>query len=313
MSIGRKINESVPAVILGLIVVCTLATLGCAPTDQVTRVEQNQSQLEYRLSQMQTDINNIKKQNYAALVAKMDQIKVQISELNGRLEKQEYLQSQNDKKIEELNRYIAIQSQRINDIVSDLHRIARKVGVKNLASRPVTGYQEKPASGKPFSTMPQVPAPQATQSLPISATPQSASSAPTTGKPAVSTPELEYKHAFQLFSSGKYEEARKAFEAFMNKYPDSKLAGNAQFWIGECYYKQKKYQEAIDAYQTVLDKYSNGNKVKDSMLKQGMAFARIGDTTAARILFSRLIKNFPDSNQAMIARKKLEKLSGKTQ
>ncbi len=289
----------------------TLVLAGCAPTDQVTRVEQNQSQLEYRLNQMQSDINNIKKQNYAALVARLDQIKAQISELNGRLEKQEYLQSNTDKKIAELNRYLEVQSERINSLVSDMQKIATKAGVKNLASRPLPPYPvstqpgETTVVGNSFSG-----SQQAQQSATTTTPTTTASQPPAPGPPpAILTPENEYKKAFQLFSSGKYEEARNAFERFLEKYPNSKLAGNAQFWIGECYYKQKKFQEAINAYQVVLDEYPNSNKIKDSMLKQGMAFARTGDTTAARILFSRLIKNFPDSNQAMIAKKKLEKLS----
>ncbi len=294
----------------------SMAISGCAPTDQVTRVEQNQSQLEYKLNQMQTDINNLKKQNFAALAAKLDQIKVQMTQLNGRLEKQEYLQANTDKKVEELNRYLRIQSERINSLVSDVHAIAKKAGVRNLASKPLPAQLETGASYQavapsyagysPGESKPEVPS-QTSQSPKVTASPSTPS--PT---PIVLTPEQEYKKAFQLFNSGKYEDSRLAFKKFLERYPESKLAGNAQFWIGECYYKEKKYQKAINAYQTVLDKYPNGNKIKDSMLKQGMAFARIGDTTAARILFSRLIKNFPDSNQAMIAKKQMEKLAGGT-
>ncbi len=313
MFIPQKLKHGGTVVFFITITVYVLAGIGCAPTDQVTRVEQNQSQLEYRLNQMQTDIDNIKKQNYAGLVARLDQIKAQISELNGRLEKQEYLQSNTDKKIAELNRVLSIQSRRINDLVSDLHRVAKKAGVKNLASHQIATYPETAASNttgtKPYSASSLQPA----QPTAIATATQPTPPLPSAAQPVISTPEQEYKKAFQLFSSGKYEESRKAFEEFLNKYPDTKLAGNAQFWIGECYYKEKKFQKAIDAYQTVLDKYPNGNKVKDSLLKQGMAFARIGDTTAARILFSRLIKNFPDSNQAMIAKKKMEKLSREVQ
>ncbi|RLA98098.1 MAG: tol-pal system protein YbgF [Deltaproteobacteria bacterium] len=294
------------------IIIASFLVSACAPTEQVTRVEQNQSQLEYRLNQIQTDINNIKKQNYAALVAKMDQIKVQMSELNGRLEKQEYLQSNTDKKIAELERYLKIQSERINDLITDVQRVARKSGVKNLASRPLPPWPET-ATPTATSVLPYAistePTSQPEAGTSTVTAPAASPAPPVSTAPAVLTPEQEYKRAFQLFNNGKYEEARQAFEEFLKKYPDSKLAGNAQFWIGECYYKQKNYQEAINAYQIVLDKYPNGNKIKDSMLKQGMAFANIGDTTAARILFSRLIKNFPDSNQAMIAKKKMEKLA----
>lgn len=305
--------------ICGFLPVITLLVLmiigGCAPTEQVTRVEQNQSQLEYKVSQMQADINNLKKQNYAALAAKLDQIKVQMAKLNGRLEKQEYLQANTKKRMEELNRYLSVQSERINSLVSDVYTIAKKVGIKNLASRPMAIQSETatiPLAQRSPSTSQQT-LPAASIPTTTAASEVARSSATQATPPSVLTPEQVYKRAFQLFNKRKYEESRKAFEEFLKKYPESKLAGNAQFWIGECYYKEKKFQEAINAYQTVLDKYPNGNKIKDSMLKQGMAFARTGDTTAAMILFSRLIKNFPDSNQAMIAKKQMEKLTSGTQ
>jgi len=79
-------------------------------------------------------------------------------------------------------------------------------------------------------------------------------------------------------------------------------------WIGECYYSEKQYQSSIETFQQVLNRYPNGNKTPNAMLKQAAAFQQIGDRTAARILYERLIDKFPKSPQAQIAKQKLKQM-----
>jgi tol-pal system protein YbgF len=89
-------------------------------------------------------------------------------------------------------------------------------------------------------------------------------------------------------------------------YPKSKHADNAQFWIGEIYYREKWYEKAILEYQKVIEKYPKGNKVESSLLKQGLAFYNIGDRANARLILNVLIKKYPKSNEAKIAKRKLK-------
>ena len=70
----------------------------------------------------------------------------------------------------------------------------------------------------------------------------------------------------------------------------------------------KQYEQAILAYQEVIKRYPKGNKVPNAMLRQAMAFLEIKDQTSTRLLLNRVIKNYPNSNEAKIAQSTLNNL-----
>ena len=134
---------------------------------------------------------------------------------------------------------------------------------------------------------------------------------PTAGAPPAPEPEKPseedlYNAAKEAFSQADYEGARRGFQLFIDTYPTSKNADNAQFWIGETYYKEKWYEKAILEYQKVIENYPKGNKVRASLLKQGFSFYNIGDKANARLIFKELIGRYPKSNEAALAEKKLK-------
>jgi len=136
---------------------------------------------------------------------------------------------------------------------------------------------------------------------------------PTTGgsptKKEKPLPEDErYSSAKQLFDKGDFDAARKGFASLIQRFPRSGHADNAQFWIGESYYKEKWYEKAILEYQKVIEKYPKGNKVKSSLLKQGFAFLNLGDAANARLILKELIRKYSKSNEAAIARTKLKSI-----
>jgi tol-pal system protein YbgF len=115
-----------------------------------------------------------------------------------------------------------------------------------------------------------------------------------------------YQQAYSTFRSGDYPAAVKQFKAFLDTYPKSEYADNAQYWIGECYYQQKDYERAILEYEKVVKQYPKGDKVASAMLKEGFAFWDLGDRLNAKLLFQKVIKQYPHSPQAEIAAKKLK-------
>ncbi len=117
-----------------------------------------------------------------------------------------------------------------------------------------------------------------------------------------------YGQARKAFDGGELEAARQGFQDLLKNYPKSNHADNAQFWIGETYYREKWFEKAILEYQKVIEKYPKGNKVPASRLKQGLAFSNLGDNTNARLILQELIKSHPQSNEARIAGKKLKKI-----
>ena len=115
-----------------------------------------------------------------------------------------------------------------------------------------------------------------------------------------------YNLAKKAFDQGDFESARAGFQKLLKNYPKSRHADNAQFWIGEIYYREKWYEKAILEYQKVIEKYPNGNKVQSSFLKQGLAFYNIGDKANARLILKELVRKYPKSNEAKIAKRKLK-------
>lgn len=115
-----------------------------------------------------------------------------------------------------------------------------------------------------------------------------------------------YKVAYETFQRGDLEGARKKFGAFLKKYPNAELSGNAQFWIGETYYQKKDFEKAILEYEKAISKYPESSKIPAALFKQALSFLELGDKTNARNLLRRVIERFPHSEQSEMAKKKLE-------
>ena len=117
-----------------------------------------------------------------------------------------------------------------------------------------------------------------------------------------------YALAYETFKEGKYDKARTEFKNFLTQYPNTEYSDHAQFWIGECYYFEKKYEEAILEYDKVVKNYPKGRKVSSALLKQGFAFLMLGDKTSARAILQQVIKDYPNTSQERTARAKLNEL-----
>lgn len=127
-------------------------------------------------------------------------------------------------------------------------------------------------------------------------------------EPAQNEEQRQYDLAKKLFDEGDNENARIQFENFINKYPESENADNARFWIADSYYVEKWYDKAILEYQKVLETYPDSNKLAAARLKQGYAFAELGEIANARLILKVLIQKHPGSNEAKYAKEKLKHL-----
>ena len=117
-----------------------------------------------------------------------------------------------------------------------------------------------------------------------------------------------YKEAYESYQKGDMEGSRRKFETFIGQYPNTELSDNAQFWIGETYFLKKDYERSILEYEKVVAKYPEGDKVPAALFKQALAFSELGDKTSARNLLRRVVERYPTSDQADMAKKRLEAL-----
>jgi len=116
----------------------------------------------------------------------------------------------------------------------------------------------------------------------------------------------DYEAAWRPLDKKDYKVALGRFKDFLKKYPKSKLAGNAQYWIGECHYALKEFDQAILELDTVRRKYPQSEKVPAALLKQGFAFAELGEKVNARLVLQEVVEKYPQSPEAARAKQRLK-------
>jgi len=94
-----------------------------------------------------------------------------------------------------------------------------------------------------------------------------------------------YNLGRQKLDQGQTAKARELFQDFLRRYPKDELAGNAQYWIGEAYYAEKKWNDAIVEFQRVLKEHKGSEKIPDALVKIGMSFQAQGDCKNALLFF----------------------------
>jgi tol-pal system protein YbgF len=117
----------------------------------------------------------------------------------------------------------------------------------------------------------------------------------------------DYENAWRSFERKDYPVAATRFREFVKKNPKSRLAASAQFWLGESHFALKEFEKAIVAYDEVR-RYPHTDKVAAALLRQGLAFAELGERVNARLVLQELIEKFPQSAEAPRARQRLKAL-----
>lgn len=120
------------------------------------------------------------------------------------------------------------------------------------------------------------------------------------------TPQAFYERGLDLIQrQGDMPRGREVLQEFLKKYPQDPLAVNAMYWIGESYYGEKKYENAILQFQDVIQKYGDHPKVASALYKQGLSFQALGDNKNAKVILKKVVDTFPLAEEAKRAKEKL--------
>ena len=111
-----------------------------------------------------------------------------------------------------------------------------------------------------------------------------------------------YDEGLEAVKISDYAVAEQRFNEILKKAPDDKLAGNAQYWLGEVFYGQKNYQKAAVAFAKVIEKYKDGPKGPASLLKLGMSMQNLKKNTEACQAFKSMKTEFPKAEKAVLDR-----------
>jgi len=125
------------------------------------------------------------------------------------------------------------------------------------------------------------------------------------------SPTEAYRMAYNDYLKGNYDLAVESFKLYRQQFPNSPLADNALYWIGECHFSQKRYLEAIDDFNEVIVAYPEGDKVAAAHLKKGISYMELGKKDEALAAFKLLISKYPLQDEAKIAQDKIKELTEK--
>lgn len=108
-----------------------------------------------------------------------------------------------------------------------------------------------------------------------------------------------YQSGLEALKTNNYDVAERSFDSVLRRFPNDKLAGNAQYWLGEVYYGRKDYAKAAAAFAKGIEKYKDGAKGADSLLKLGLAMNMLGKKTEACAAFVNLKTEFPKATDEL--------------
>jgi tol-pal system protein YbgF len=221
------------------------------------------------------------------LVNQVNDLQQQLSQLQGQIEE---LQHQNQQLQDS-------QKAQYADIDSRLSRLEK--GGAAQAQSPAA-----PANA------PQGPAPAPVAVAPAVAGQQAAPAAAPVA--ANATEQAAYDAAFKSLRAGDYVTASRGFRDFLTKYPDSALAPNAYYWLGESYYVTMNYPVAIEAFQRLVKQYPQSDKVSDGLLKVGYCQIELKQQDAAIATLKQVSAKYPGTKAAGLAQERLRRLQRQT-
>jgi tol-pal system protein YbgF len=246
-----------------------LALAGCASTPEEDPVQIKLNDLDTRLARIERVVAN------QSLLEMANQVAALSSDMRA---------IHND--IDELNHNLELSRKQTRDLYADLDQ-----RLKNLESRGAAATGGAPASVPPGGAA----APAAAASPAAAATETSDSAS--------------YQAAFQLLKDSQYDRAIAAFQKFLVSFPDSSLADNAQYWLGEAYYVNKSYLDALAAFKRVAEKYPQSRKLPDALLKVGYCDYELKQWQAANEVLTQVATAYPDTPAGHLAQQRLEKMA----
>jgi tol-pal system protein YbgF len=121
-------------------------------------------------------------------------------------------------------------------------------------------------------------------------------------------PQAMYQAAYGDYLKHNYDIAVMGFQQYLQAFPDTELSDNAAYWIGECYFGQGKFEQAIQQFDALQQRYPRSDKTASAWLKKGYALLELSQKQAGISQLRKVIKDYPGSDEANLARQRLRTL-----
>ncbi|MEJ2405142.1 MAG: tol-pal system protein YbgF [Candidatus Thiodiazotropha sp.] len=239
--------------------------------------------MEQRLQRLERMLQN---QSLADLVLQIQQLQREVQQLRGDVEMQKHTMD--------------AMSRRQRDLYLDIdQRLSRFQSAPSAAVAPTSVPAVAPTQSPPVAPPPSTPAPSvASAPAPSSVTP-----------PDPKKEEFAYQEAFNLLKQGRYPESIKAFSGFLKQYPGGAYEDNAQYWLAEASYVNRDFDTALNEFNKVRERYPQSPKVPGALLKMGYIHYEKQRWDEAKAILKELQMNYPNTTEARLADKRLQRIS----
>mgnify|MGYP003584318780 CR=1 FL=1 len=122
------------------------------------------------------------------------------------------------------------------------------------------------------------------------------------------TEQADFDAALGELREGRYPQASADLQRFVSAWPNSSLAGDAQYWLGESWYLSRNYDAAKEAFINLGLRYPKSARLPDALLKLGYIYGEQGEATRAREVLQKLMQVYPNSQAASLAERRLQSL-----
>ena len=266
--------------------------VGPRPAEAVAREIIALQQDVTQLLQGQKDMQNSMIQNQAVLKTLVEQSSDSVNKLSGTMgglqKSVQDVQANSGARLDTMSTQvqglsdnleeIKVRIGKLNQQLADLQGAVQSLDAKFSATAPSASTSSSGAHGPGASTAP----------------PQSA--------------DTLYSNGLRDITSGKYDLARQEFQDYLRYYPETDLASNAQFYLGEISYAQKNYGQSVTEYDKVLQNYPKSFKLAPARFKKGMALLEVGQKTAAIRELREVVRRYPGTDEEKRARARLREL-----
>jgi tol-pal system protein YbgF len=249
-----------------------------------------------REMQMMADIRMLQEQTQQMqqqLQAALDAINAQLKAISSRV----------DDQAAATRKSFADQKLAVDQFGTDLRIVRERIDESNV--RITSLSQEVEALRLAIPEMTAVPVPPADPNAPPAADQAPVTPAvPVTLAPGM-TPQRLFNTSLADFTAGQWTLCVEGFSTYLKSFPRTDASDDAQWYIGECYFSDGKFADAVDAYNRAVTSYPKGDRVPDAYYKLGMALNNMKQADRAREAWDTLIKQFPDSDAARLAKQNM--------
>ena len=132
--------------------------------------------------------------------------------------------------------------------------------------------------------------------------------APPPAGASLESPQQLWDAAYGDYTAGQYDVAVLGFQSYIDSFPKTEKTDDAQVYICRAYIQDKKDEKAVEACDTAIRTYPTGDVIPEAYYYKGLALSNLKNVAGARDTWEELLRKFPDSTSAVLARNGLERL-----